>query len=265
MTSVSKRVEEREAGVVVVDDALESVDDAAEKFREFAADDQEIVDFEKNLEAVTLAGELRLIGLGSLKIEGVIDRDGHLAGDALHELEFGVGDALGNDAAEAHRAETALSGGERKNRQRTHIVFTEALHEFRVARFHFGVCDDVGLLRLPDPAGRMALHGVFDFRGFRFRGGDARLEDMQAHDVLEGVVKDEGEEIEVDDGMEAAGEVVEKRWKIALLCDGLADFEQGFELTPGVLERGGKRHFRRGDDGIRHRRQDNTGVGGGST
>jgi hypothetical protein len=36
-------------------------------------------------------------------------------------------------------------------------------------------------------------------------------------------------------------------------------------LTPGVFERGGKRHFRRGDDGIRHRKQDNTRVGGGST
>jgi hypothetical protein len=36
-------------------------------------------------------------------------------------------------------------------------------------------------------------------------------------------------------------------------------------LTPGVFERGGERHFRRGDDGIRHRRQDNIWVGGGST
>src|SRR5207249_5095569 len=41
-------IEEREAGVVVVNDALESLDDAAEKFREFSAGDQEIVDFEKN-------------------------------------------------------------------------------------------------------------------------------------------------------------------------------------------------------------------------
>jgi hypothetical protein len=78
-------------------------------------------------------------------------------------------------------------------------------------------------------------------------------------------VEDEGEEVEVHDGVEALGEVMKKRRKIALLGDGLADFEQGFELTPGVFKRGGERHFRRGDDGIRHRRQDNTGVGGGST
>ena len=78
-------------------------------------------------------------------------------------------------------------------------------------------------------------------------------------------MKDERKEIEVDDGMEAAGKVVEKRGKITLLRDGLADFEQGFELTPGVFERGGKRHFRRRNDGVRHRRQDNTRVGEGST
>src|SRR2546425_2133685 len=88
-------IEERQAGVVVVNDALQSVDDAAEKFGEFAAGDQDVVDFEKNLEAVALAGELRLVGLGSFEIEGVIDGDGDLAGDGLHELEVGVGGVLG--------------------------------------------------------------------------------------------------------------------------------------------------------------------------
>src|SRR5229473_3238503 len=214
-------IEEREAGVVMVNDALESLDDAPEEFRNFTAGDQDVVDFEKNLEAVALARELRLIGLGSLKIEGVIDCDGDLAGDALHEL--------------------------------------------RVTSFQFGIGNDVRLLGLPDPAGRMALHGMFDFRRFWFRGGDARLEDVQAHDVLDGVVKDEGEEIEIDDGVETLGKVVEQRGEIALLGDGLADFEQGFELTPGMFKRGGERHFRRGDDGFRHRRQDNTRVGEGST
>src|SRR5258708_3213561 len=57
--------DEREAGVIVVNDALERIDDAAEKFRNFAAGDQEIVDFENDLETVALARELRLISLGS--------------------------------------------------------------------------------------------------------------------------------------------------------------------------------------------------------
>jgi hypothetical protein len=32
-----------------------------------------------------------------------------------------------------------------------------------------------------------------------------------------------------------------------------------------MFKRGGERQFRRGDDGFRHRRQDNIWVGGGST
>ena len=110
-------IEEREAGVVVVDDALQSFDDAAEKVGEFAAGDQDIVDFEKNPEAVALACELRLIGLGSLEIKGIIDGNGHLAGDALHELQLGVRNALRDQTAETHGAESALGGRERKDRE----------------------------------------------------------------------------------------------------------------------------------------------------
>ena len=78
-------------------------------------------------------------------------------------------------------------------------------------------------------------------------------------------MKNQSEEIEVDNGVESAGKVVEKRREIALLGDGFADFEQSFELTPGVFERRSEYHFRRRDDGFRHRKQDNTQVGGGST
>jgi hypothetical protein len=254
-------IEEREAGVVMVDDALESFYDAAEKFGDFAAGDKDIVDFEKNLEAIAFASELRLIGLGSLEIEGVVNGDGDLAGDALHELELGVSDALGDEAAKAHGTEAVLSGGERKNRQRADIVFTEALKEIGKARFFLGVTDDKGLLRLPNPAGGVALDrrlGASDFFA-----GDAGFQNVEAHDVFDRVMKDEREEIKVDDGMEPAGKVVEKRGEIALLGDDLTDFEQGFELTPGMFKRGGE--FRRGDDGFRHRRQDIIWVGGGST
>src|SRR4029077_6697259 len=77
--------EEREAGVIVVNDPLQGVDDAAEKFGNFAAGDQEIVDFENVLETVALARELRLISLGGREIQRVINGNGDLAGDALHE------------------------------------------------------------------------------------------------------------------------------------------------------------------------------------
>jgi len=58
-----------------------------------------------------------LISLGSLEIKGIIDRNGHLAGDALHELQLGVRNALRDQTAETHGAEAALGGRERKDRE----------------------------------------------------------------------------------------------------------------------------------------------------
>ena len=142
-------------------------------------------------------------------------------------------------------------------------MFAEALDEFGEAGFFFDVGDDKGLLRLPDPSGGIVLDGRFRAGGFFI--GNTAFENVETHDVARGVVKDKAEEVEVNDGVEARGEVVEKRGKIALLGDGLADFEQGFELAPGVFERGGESHFRRRNDGVRHTRQDSTRVGGGST
>ena len=80
-----------------------------------------------------------------------------------------------------------------------------------------------------------------------------------------GIVQGEREEIEIDDRVQASGKVVEKRGKIALLGDGLADFQQGFELTARVFRRRRGRRFRRGNDRVRHNRQDSIRVGRGST
>src|SRR5437879_2661456 len=91
------------------------------------------------------------------------------------------------------------------------------------------------------------------------------FENVETHDVRDGIVENKTKEVEFDNRMKPAGKVVKKCGEIALLGDGLANFEQGFELTPGVFERGGKRHFRRRDDRIRHTWQDSTRVGEGST
>jgi hypothetical protein len=109
----------------------------------------------------------------------------------------------------------------------------------------------------------MALDGRL--RASRLFCRNIGFENVEAHDVPDGIVENKTKEVEFDNGVQAAGKVVEQRGEIALLSDGLADFEQGFELTPGVFERRGKRHFRRRDDGIRHRRQDSIWIGGGST
>jgi hypothetical protein len=88
---------------------------------------------------------------------------------------------------------------------------------------------------------------------------------MEAHDVAGGIMEDECEEVELNDRVQTAGEIVEERRKIALLGDGLADFKQGFELAPGVFRRRGKRRFRRRNDVVRHRKQNSTRAGERST
>ena len=135
-------------------------------------------------------------------------------------------------------------------------MLAHALEEIREARLFFNVADNERLLRLPDPTRGGALDGRLTAGGLF--AGDARFQNVETHDVARSVVKNEGEEIEVDDGMEAAGKVVEKRGKIALLRDGFADFEQGFELAPGVFKRRGERRFRRRDDVVRHSKQNST-------
>ena len=98
--------------------------------------------------------------------------------------------------------------------------------------------------------------------------GHARFENVEAHDVAHGVVEREREEIEIDNGVETLGKVVEERGQIALLSDGLANFEQGFELTAGVLvllvlvDRREGRRFRRQDDRVRHTCRIASGLSG---
>src|SRR5713101_9352735 len=142
-------------------------------------------------------------------------------------------------------------------------MFAHALEEIREARLFFNVAENERLLCLPDPARGMAFDGRLTAGGLF--AGDAGFENVQAHDVLRGVVQDECEEIEVNDGVQARGEVVEKSGKVALLGNGLADFEQGFELAPGVFERRGERRFRRRNDVVRHKQQNSTRAGEGST
>ncbi len=73
-----------------------------------------------------------------------------------------------------------------------------------------------------------------------FVGGLTGFEDVQAHYIARGVVKRERQKVEVDHGMQTFGKVVEKRGQIALLRDGFADFQQGFELAPGMIDRRGR-------------------------
>jgi len=116
---------------------------------------------------------------------------------------------------------------------------------------------------LPDPAGRMTIHR--SFAAGLDGSGQARFENVQAHDVAHGVMQDQREKIKINHAMETLGEVVKKGGEVAMQSDGFRHFEQGFELTPGVFEGRCAGYFGRGDSGIRHRVQNSIRVGSGST
>src|SRR5258708_12358499 len=103
-------------------------------------------------------------------------------------------------------------------------MLTQALQEIREARLLFGVANHKGLLRLPDPTGGVAFDGRLTASGLFAR--DAGFKNVKTHDVARSIVENEGEEVEVNDGVQARGEVVENPWKITLLGNAPPDFQQ---------------------------------------
>ena len=67
---------------------------------------------------------------------------------------------------------------------------------------------------------------------------------MEAHGAAGGIVKNQAEKIELQDGVESIGKLVEEELEVALLGDCFADFEESLELPHGLRE--GRR---RGDFG----------------
>src|SRR5271163_2901379 len=93
----------------------------------------------------------------------------------------------------------------------------------------------------------------------------ARFQNVQPHHIAIGIVKHERQEIEVHDTVKPLRKVVKKSREVAMLRDRFRHFEQSFELAPGMFEWRSRRKFGRGDSGIRHRKQNSTQLGRGST
>jgi CDI toxin RNase A-like protein len=228
----ARLIQQREAGVVMLNHGFERRDDTFEESGDVAGADQEIVDFEKHTKAVALAGELALVGLGVFEINGVVDGHGNLGGNALHEFDFRVADALWDEAAKTQGPETMLRGGQGNNSDGAHALVLEHLHEAGVARIRCGIEGDERALIFPHPAGGRLADGIF--RGLLDRMDFAHFEDVQAHGVARGVVQHENEKVEGQNGVETLSQFVKQGFQVALLGDGLADVEQRFELAPGM-------------------------------
>jgi hypothetical protein len=93
---------------------------------------------------------------------------------------------------------------------------------------------------LPNPARGNFVDGKFAVRLWLNR--IVRLEDVKAHGVVGRFVKDQGEKVEGKDAVETLGKIVEEGFQVALLGDGFGDFEEGFDLTRGMVD--GRRRVR---------------------
>lgn len=223
----------------MLDDGLERGNDAVEQSGDVAGGEQDVVDAEKDLEAIAFAGELALVGLSGFEVDGVVDGDGGLCGDPLHEGDFGVGNAVGNVTAKAEGAEAMLRGGEGQNDDGADTGVAHVADKFGVAGFVEDIGRNERMLGAPDPAGGGGVHGQF-LRPFDF-GGVAGFENLETHGVADRVVENECEKIERQNGVKTLGKLVEETLKVALLGDGFGDVEEGFELAAGMLNRGDRR------------------------
>src|SRR5579883_1573643 len=256
-------IEQGQAGVVVLEHGLEGRDDALEDRGGITSADEEIVDIEENLQAITFTGQLLLIGFGSFEIKGVVDRDGNLGGDALHELDFQFADALRHEASKDQGAEPMMGSGKRENRAGMHASGLHLLHEFGIAGVLGCVLNNEWLLVFEDPSG-WGVCGRQFLRAFVL-DGLLRDQNVQAHHAAGRVVKNHAEKIELENGVEAIGELVKQRLQIALLGDHLAEIEEGLKLPSGLCAGRRRSDFRGRYWRLRHKWENSIGFGGGST
>jgi len=173
----------------VAKNRLERRDDALKESVGVARGDEEIIDLEENLQTVAFTSELLLIGFGGLEVEGIVDSDGDMSGDALHEVDLRLSDSLGNIAAKAESAEAMLRSGEREDRHGVNAGILKALHEFGITRVLRGIQCDERLLVLPNPTRGKSIDGRL-VGGLGLFDGIAGFEDVKTHGVVGRIVKD---------------------------------------------------------------------------
>ena len=174
-----------------------------------------------------------LVGLSGFEIDGVVDGDRDLSGDALHEDDFGIGDSVRSVVAETQSAEAVKGGGERQDDDGADARLLQVADEVGIAGFGKDIERDEGFLILPNPAGGRGIDG--QLLGVFYLRGVARFKDVKSHGITDRIVKDEGEEIEGQHRVETLRKFMEKGFEITVLGDGAADVEKGLELAAGVL------------------------------
>src|SRR5437870_13858429 len=101
-----------------------------------------------------------------------------------------------------------LRGGQGNNGHGTDVMSAQPFDELGKTGFLVQIVDQVRLLILPGPPRRRVPEG--HFTAGLLLDGDAAFENVQTHDVLRGVVKNQREEVEINDGMKPRGKIMKQ-------------------------------------------------------
>jgi hypothetical protein len=209
----------------VVHDAAQAAGDSVEELPLIEGGNDGVVDFEQQAQTIAVARELLLVDLGPFEIERVVHGQGHLAGNLLHEIDFGRGRSGKAQPCRRPGSEAVLGGGERHQAKGADLLAPQHFHDAGEGSLGGDVVDDDGLLGFKDAAGGSVLHGRFG--AGPDAGGLLGFEDVDAHDLAPGIVQDEIQIIEMGDAVQSSGQVVEEFGQAAVVSDGFGDFEQG--------------------------------------
>ncbi len=221
---VPLRVVDREARVVVGDDASHAGRERAEEGPVFAVRYQRVVHLEQQPEAVAFVREFLLRALRGLVVERVVDRQRNLTAELLEKRDVGRAERVLLVAREVQGAQAAQRRGERNGAERFHPFGAQELGHAGKPRLVVDVGHHHGLLgQHRDPGGRPGGGHLEDGGEDGADGGEG----VQPHDIAFGVVQHEPKHVEGGDPLEHAGQVAEQALEVTVRGGGARDLEQG--------------------------------------
>src|SRR5579864_4261364 len=116
---IGSRFGQRQACIFMMQNAAEATSDYVKQLAEIESGDQRIINLQQHTQAVPLTSQLLLIIAYGLEVQRVIDSDGHLPRDLLHEIDFAAIIVMRFKLSKAHGSKPALRCGQGSHAKRT--------------------------------------------------------------------------------------------------------------------------------------------------
>ncbi len=188
------------------------------------ARDDGVVHLEQQLEPIALACQCLLCRSDAFVVQDVIDSDGYLIRDLLHEVQVRLLIARAREAAKSERAETTKRGGERDGAERTDAVLPHHRNQAWEPVLDVEIFDHERLLRSPD----QTRGGLVDrqLQPRMNRGAFRSHENVQPHHVARGIVQQQVDVVERDHRRQPMGEILEQIVQVPVSRNRFRDLQQ---------------------------------------